>query len=140
MTPNPNEDPMNTNTAVKVGDRRTFPHGYSLPHLSIHVPAGAFGTVVYADDALVSVELDEQVENLHDSEWQNCIDFSIGDDPDCYENSTDDASGYHVEAVASYGCPICHGDVTFISSTPAREQAGLVDEMTCDACDWTWTR
>lgn len=73
---------------VAVGQRRTFPNGYALPHLSVYVPAGASGEVVYADEWIVSVRLDAPIENLHDSEWENCIDFDVNADPDSVEAFT----------------------------------------------------
>jgi hypothetical protein len=73
---------------ITVGARRAFPNGYSLPHLSIYVPAGATGTVVYSDEWIVSVRMDEPIPNLVDSEWENCIDFSIADDPECVDAFT----------------------------------------------------
>jgi hypothetical protein len=73
---------------IATGARRIFPIGYSLPHLSIYVPAGATGTVVYSDDHIVSVKMDEPIPNLVDSEWENCIDFDIDSDPGCVEAFT----------------------------------------------------
>jgi hypothetical protein len=73
---------------IATGARRIFPNGYSLPHLSIYVPAGATGTVVYSDDHIVSVKMDEPIPNLVDSEWENCIDFDIDSDPGCVEAFT----------------------------------------------------
>jgi hypothetical protein len=70
------------------GQRRVFPIGYSLPHVSVYVPAGATGTVVYSDEWIVSVKLDDPIPNLVDSEWKNCIDFAVADDPGCVEAFT----------------------------------------------------
>jgi hypothetical protein len=78
----------NTENTFPVGQRRIFPRGYSLEHISVYVPEGAQGEVVYSDRDIVSIRLDEPIPNLHDSEWENCVDFSVSDWPGCVERFT----------------------------------------------------
>jgi DNA-directed RNA polymerase subunit M/transcription elongation factor TFIIS len=57
------------------------------------------------------------------------------------EISSDDPHQYHIEAVAMFGCPICHSeDLAFYGETEQRTETNVTDHIDCEDCDWTWTR
>jgi hypothetical protein len=68
-----------------------------LGNISIYVPEGATGTITYAAADLVCFRLDEPVENLHDSEWENELMWSRDDDFNAADEDRDyDARAYAV--------------------------------------------